>query len=181
MPITPFHLGPGAALKGVLGRRMSFTTFALANGLIDLEPIANFFLTGDPAHRFFHTLLGATLVALATVWPGRAVCEWFLRWWNSRLSAGQARYLFVAPRIGVGAAGVGAALGAYSHVFLDSIMHVDVLALAPFSSTNALQGSISIEALHVACVLAGLAGLALLASSSVRRALRLPNRGADHP
>lgn len=70
MPITPFHLGPGAALKAVLGRRMSFLTFALANGLIDLEPVANFVLAGDPAHEFFHTLIGATTVVLASVWPG---------------------------------------------------------------------------------------------------------------
>ena len=28
MPITPFHFGPGAALKAALGQRMSFTIFA---------------------------------------------------------------------------------------------------------------------------------------------------------
>jgi hypothetical protein len=109
MPITPFHLGPGAALKAMLGRRMSFTVFALANGLIDLEPIANFVLTGDPAHRFFHTLIGATIVVLVSVWPGRLLCERVLRWWNSRLSPAQARYLAVAPAIEVGAAITGAA------------------------------------------------------------------------
>jgi hypothetical protein len=169
MPITPFHLGPGAALKAALGRRMSFTVFALANGLIDLEPIANFFLTGDPAHRFFHTLLGATLVGLVRVWPGRMVCELVLRWWNTRLSPAQARYLAVDPRIGWGAAATGAALGVYSHVFLDSIMHVDVLAFAPFSTVNPIQGVISIEALHLACVLAGVAALAIFAILLARR------------
>jgi hypothetical protein len=169
MPITPFHLGPGAALKSLLGRRMSFTTFGLANGLIDLEPIANFVLTGDPAHRFFHTLIGATLVVLVSVWPGRLLCEGLLRWWNSRLSPIQARYLSVAPAIGIGAAATGAALGAYSHVVLDSIMHVDVRAFAPFSDWNALQGLVSIEALQLGCVLAGLAGLTVLALPIVRR------------
>jgi len=170
MPITPFHLGPGAALKSVLGRRMSFAVFGLANGLIDLEPIANFVLTGDPAHRFFHTLIGATIVVLVSVWPGRLLCERLLRWWNSRLSPAQARYLAVEPAIGVGAAATGAALGAYSHVVLDSVMHVDVLAFAPFSERNALQGLISIDALHLGCVLAGLAGLAVLAFPMARRA-----------
>ncbi|HLB17277.1 MAG TPA: DUF4184 family protein [Burkholderiales bacterium] len=170
MPITPFHLGPGAALKAMLGRRMSFTVFGLANGLIDLEPIANFVLTGDPAHRFFHTLIGATIVVLVSVWPGRLLCERLLRWWNSRLSPAQARYLAAEPAIGVGAAVTGAALGAYSHVALDSIMHVDVLAFAPFSERNALQGLISIDALHLGCVLAGLAGLAALALPMVRGA-----------
>jgi hypothetical protein len=176
MPITPFHLGPGAALKSVLGRRMSFTAFGLANGLIDLEPIANFVLTGDPAHRFFHTLIGATVVVLVSVWPGRLLCERLLRWWNSRLSPAQARYLAVEPTIGIGAAVTGAALGAYSHVVLDSIMHVDVRAFAPFSDWNVLQGLISIEALHFGCVLAGLAGLLVLALPIARRAAT--SRGA---
>ncbi len=163
MPITPFHLGPGAAFKAVLGRRMSFTVFGLANGLIDLEPIANFVVTGDPAHRFFHTIIGATIVVLVSVWPGRLLCEALLRWWNSRLSPAQARSLTVEPTIGIGAAVTGAALGAYSHVVLDSFMHVDVLAFAPFSERNALQGLVSIEALHLGCVVAGVAGLAALA------------------
>lgn len=170
MPITPFHLGPGAALKSVLGRRMSFTAFGLANGLIDLEPIANFVFTGDPAHRFFHTLIGATVVVLVSVWPGRLLCEGLLGWWNSQLSPAQARYPAVEPTIGIGAAATGAALGAYSHVMLDSIMHVDVHAFAPFSDWNALQGLISIEALHLGCILTGLAGLVALALPIARRA-----------
>jgi hypothetical protein len=148
---------------------MSFTAFGLANGLIDLEPIANFVLTGDPAHRFFHTFIGATIAALLSVWPGRRLCEGMLRWWNSRLSPAQARYLAVEPNIGIGATVAGAALGAYSHIVFDSFMHVDVLAFAPFSERNALQGLISIEALHLGCVAAGLVGLVALAFPVVRR------------
>jgi membrane-bound metal-dependent hydrolase YbcI (DUF457 family) len=60
-------------------------------------------------------------------------------------------------------------LGAYSHIVLDSFMHVDVLAFAPFSERNALQGLISIEALHLGCVAAGLVGLVALAFPVVRR------------
>ena len=65
MPITPFNFGPGALFKTAAPRHVSRTAFALANGFIDLESILLFFLTGEPVHRFFHTLLGATLVALA--------------------------------------------------------------------------------------------------------------------
>lgn len=64
MPITPFNFGPGALFKTASPRHVSRTAFALANGLIDLEPILFFFLSGEPVHRFFHTLLGATLAAL---------------------------------------------------------------------------------------------------------------------
>jgi membrane-bound metal-dependent hydrolase YbcI (DUF457 family) len=75
-----------------------------------------------------------------------------------------------------------AALGAYSHVVLDSIMHVDVRAFAPFSDRNVLQGLISIEALHLGCVLAGLAGLAVLAFPLVRRTATSGSRAkTEHP
>lgn len=39
MPITPFHFGPGALIKAMAPQHVSWTAFALANGLIDLEPI----------------------------------------------------------------------------------------------------------------------------------------------
>jgi len=162
MPITPFHFGPGAALKGLLGPWMSFTVFAFANILIDVEPVALFFLTGDPAHPYLHTLPGATLVMVLSVWPGRRICEWAIRRWNARLSPAQARWLAAAPRIGLGAAVSGAALGAYSHILIDSIMHVDVRPLAPLIAANDWQGLVSIETLHAACVVAGLLGLALV-------------------
>ena len=92
-----------------------------------------------------------------------------LRGWNARLSPAQARYLAVDPRIGWGAAITGAALGVYSHVFLDSVMHVDVRAFAPLSAVNPLQGLISLESLHLACVLAGIAALVVFAISLARR------------
>lgn len=75
MPVTPFHLGPGALIKAIAPRQGSLTTFALANGLIDLEPILCFLRTGDPAHRFRHTLPGATLAALVAVWLGLRACR----------------------------------------------------------------------------------------------------------
>lgn len=170
MPITPFHFGPGAALKGVLGPWMSFTVFAFANVLIDVEPVTLFLLTGDPAHPYLHTLSGATLIMVLSVWPGRRVCEWAIRRWNARLSLEQARWLTVVPRIGLWPAVCGAALGAYSHIFLDGIMHADVRSLAPLESSNPWQGLVSIETLHMWCVASGLIGLALFGIAASWRA-----------
>ncbi|MCC6609531.1 MAG: DUF4184 domain-containing protein [Burkholderiales bacterium] len=113
--------------------------------------------------RFSHTLLGATLVGLVSVWPGHMVCELVLRWWNTKLSHAQARYLAVDPRIGWGAAMSGAALGVYSHAFLNSVMHMDVRAFAPFSAVNPIQGVISMEVLHLASALVGMTALAIFA------------------
>ena len=50
MPITPFHFGPGALIKAAVPDHFSWTVFALANVVIDLEPVSLFFLIGDPAH-----------------------------------------------------------------------------------------------------------------------------------
>lgn len=164
MPITPFHFGPGALVKALAPAGFSWTAFALANGLIDLEPIVLFFLTGDPAHPWLHTPPGALAVAVVTATLGRRPCEWFLRQWNRRLSAAQARWLGVPAEIGRAAAWVGALVGTSSHLLLDAVMHVDVRPFWPFLAANPMQGWVSIEALQWGCVAAGVVGLALLAA-----------------
>jgi len=163
MPITPFHLGPGALFKAAVPRHFSFTVFTFSQALIDLEPIGFFLFTGDPVHPYLHTALGAALVFLASWLGGRPVCEWFLRWWNRQLSPAQARWLAVESRIDGLSAAIGAFAGAYSHVAIDSIMHVDVRPFAPFSAASPWLLLVSIDALHWLCVLAGAAGAAILA------------------
>lgn len=131
MPITPFHFGPGLLFAAVAPRYVSWTVFALANILIDLEPIALYFLTGDPAHPWLHTPPGAVAVAVATALFGRRPCEAFLRWWNRQLSHEQARWLAVDPAVTATQAWCGAFVGTVSHVLLDAIMHVDVRQFWP--------------------------------------------------
>ena len=163
MPITPFHLGPGAAVKAIAPRHFSFTVFAFSQALIDLEPIGFFLYTGDPVHPYLHTYLGATLVFLASWWAGRPVCEWALRVWNAWLSPAQARWLAYETKISNRVAAVGAFIGAYSHVALDSIMHADMAPFAPFSGTRPWLYLVSVDTLQLLCVLAGIIGIAGLA------------------
>ena len=163
MPITPFHFGPGALLKSAAPGRISWTVFALANVLIDLEPVSLYFLTGDPAHPWLHTPPGALGVAALSATAGRTPCEWFLRWWNRHLSPAQARWLAVEPEVRRGAAWAGALLGTLSHIFLDAIMHGDVRPYWPLMQGNPLLGLISLELLHSSCVVAGALGLGVLA------------------
>ena len=74
------------------------------------------------------------------------------------------------PRISWPAAIVGAGLGTYSHVVLDSVMHADMQPLFPFSETNGLLDAVSLGTLHLVCVAAGLlGGLALRAAFLHRR------------
>ncbi len=62
MPVTPLHLGPGTALKAVLGSRMSLTVFAFSQITMDLEVLARIALGAQQLHGFTNTVLGATAI-----------------------------------------------------------------------------------------------------------------------
>lgn len=148
MPITPFHFGPGAALHALAPRHVSFLAFCAANVLIDIESLVNLISGRHPVHAFFHSYVGATLVI-----PAVAFLFIVGRWLTARfpLAAG---WQGVSLRQVL----IGAALGAYSHVLLDSVMHPDIRPLLPFDSSNALLDAVSLRALHLGCVFLGLLG-----------------------
>lgn len=162
MPITPFHFGPGALLKAAAPTRLSWTTFALANCLIDLEPIALYLATGDPAHPWLHTLPGALLVAAIAAMLGRPVCEWGLRWWNRQLNPAQARWLGSGISINRAQAWTGALVGTLSHLAMDVPMHPDVRPLWPFIADNPWHGVISLDILHWSALATVLPALLIL-------------------
>jgi membrane-bound metal-dependent hydrolase YbcI (DUF457 family) len=103
---------------------------------MDIEPLYYMLTQQYPLHRFFQTYIGASLVVAVTV----------ALFAVGRRMAGNLR--LPAPRAVV----LGAAVGVYSHVLLDSIMHRDIRPLAPFSDTNPLLGVISLSALHWSCL-----------------------------
>ena len=185
MPVTPFHIGAGLLFKAYAPARVSWVVFALANILIDLEPILWYLFTGDPAHRQLHSYAGAALVAVLSVWPGRLLGVAWLRWWNRQLNPGQARWLGADTRITLAAAWAGALLGSGSHIVLDSFMHADMQPYWPWASGNGLLQKISIDGLHLICLAATAWGglrLALLGriklpatsiGDTLRRAARL--------
>ena len=162
MPITPFHFGPGALFKCAAPRQISWTVFALANMIIDLEPIALFFFTGDPAHPWLHTLLGAVAVATLVAIAGPGPCERFLTWWNFRLDCSRIGWLKVGTDITPWAAWTGAFLGTGSHILLDAVMHVDVKPFWPLVATNPLHAFVSIEQLQWVCIATGMIGIGIL-------------------
>jgi membrane-bound metal-dependent hydrolase YbcI (DUF457 family) len=158
VPITPFHFGPGAAIHSAAPRYVSFLSFCTANVLIDVEPLY-YMLTGQfHLHRFLHTYVGATLVAIATV----------------LLFLGVRRVpvlpnVFQWRQLSTRAVALGAFLGTYSHIVLDSVMHADIRPLAPFSDANALLGVVSLRALHLSCVIAGAVGVAVVLARTAFR------------
>jgi membrane-bound metal-dependent hydrolase YbcI (DUF457 family) len=154
MPITPFHFGPGALLHAVAPKKISFIAFCTANVLMDVEPLYYMLTQQWHLHRFFHTLIGVTLIVLAS-------CLLFL----SCLKFSKRFYLpntFNWQHLNLSAVAIGAALGSYSHIVLDSIMHSDMQPLAPWSDKNPLLHLIALDTLHLACLVAGVLGILLL-------------------
>ena len=152
MPFTPFHFGPGVAVHAAAPKYVSFLAFAAANVFTDVEPLY-FMMTGQfPLHRFLHTYVGATFMwlAIAALFLG-------LRGFISAVLAALGWRQLNLTQVAAGAA-----LGSYSHIVLDSIIHADIRPLAPFSDANVLYQLISLSALHVFCILAGVFGLFLL-------------------
>lgn len=169
MPVTPFHFGPAALAKAITPRCFSFIVFGLTQVVIDTEPLYYMARGAWPIHRFFHTYLGATVVAVLAAFAGRPLCEGVLRLWNRRLSPTQRDWLGVASTISFAAAATGAFFGAYSHVLLDSIMHSDMRPLAPLSNGNSLLHVASIEHLYISCAGLGAAGGVMLLRLLARR------------
>ena len=160
MPVTPFHFGPGAAIHAVASRHVSFLAFCASNVLIDIEPLY-YMLTGQARlHRFFHTYVGACVVAALMV---------VLFLLARRLAR---RVRLPDPRgwqsLGGAAVAWGAVTGTGSHIVLDSVMHADMTPLAPFSDANPLLHLVSLPALHWFCIGAGAFALVVI---GVRRGL----------
>ncbi|MDQ1816144.1 hypothetical protein RBA41_22865 [Massilia sp. CCM 9210] len=167
MPFTPFHLGPGAAMKAVGGRHFSFMVFGGAQVLIDIEPLVGLIQGADILHGPTHTLAGALLIGGVAALTGKPVSEFVLRHLN-----------IPHQRISWLASCTGAFLGTLSHIVLDAIMHSDMHPWRPLSDANPLLDLVSLGTLHLACLLGVVLWGALEAARQLRR--RRNGAGADH-
>jgi membrane-bound metal-dependent hydrolase YbcI (DUF457 family) len=156
MPFTPFHFGLGIAAKAAVPRGFSLILFIALQVVIDLESLFNLMRNRYPMHRFLHTFVGATLLAVASA----ALALPLLRWRvlnadpNEGGSAGRRTLLLLLAT---------ALFATWSHVVLDAIMHRDVQPFWPFAAENPLLGLVGVGALHLACVALGFAGAIILA------------------
>jgi membrane-bound metal-dependent hydrolase YbcI (DUF457 family) len=145
-------------------KSVSFLSFCAANVLIDVESLYNMVTHKPRIHTFLHTYLGSSLAAALLVVlfiPARraalALPGWTILAWR---------------KTPLRAIAFGAVLGAWSHVLLDSVMHADITPWAPFSAENALYRVVSLRALHIGCLTAGLAAFVwwiLRANTSAER------------
>jgi hypothetical protein len=158
MPFTPFHFGPGAAVKAAIPRQFSFCVFCFAQVLVDIEVIVYMIRGGERWHGWAHTYVGAGVVALLSVLIGWPICQWALRWWSVEPNLPLKEYFHPSPDITLLPAVSGAFIGSFSHVFLDALMHRDVQPFLPFSDAN-LFGIVGAGALHLLCVVLGVVGV----------------------
>lgn len=170
MPFTPFHMGPGLAIKAIGRERFSLTVFGFAQVAIDIEPLVRILRGEHALHGITHTYAGALLIGVFALFAGRFACQWLLRLWNAAIRDSHLAPLQLKPDIPWPAAASGALLGTFSHVLVDSIMHPDMRPFAPFVATNRLLDSLSVAGLHMLCILLGIGGaVALLATALWRR------------
>lgn len=162
MPFTPFHFGPGLALKGLARPVFSWSAFVVAQILIDCETLYYLLHHQYPVHRFLHSFLGATAAGFVSAGSWLlivhivkvALPNLMLPLMRSTPPV-RSEFSFLAVLLG-------GLLGGLSHPFFDGIMHPDVRPFMPFSDHNPFLGLIGVGALHIACVAAAvLAGVAL--------------------
>ncbi|WP_210396285.1 hypothetical protein [Motiliproteus sediminis] len=150
MPFTPFHLGPGIAIKALLQGSFSLMVFGWAQILMDIQPLLVMLTREGHLHGFSHTILGALLIGLLAALSGKVLAELGLR------LLGYQRLHPITIRWPV--ALLSALIGTFSHVSLDSIMHADVEPFYLFNLDNPMLGWISVSVLHWLCVGSGVIG-----------------------
>ena len=152
MPFTPFHLMAGTSVKSLFPKYFSFSIFTLTNIIIDSEVLYYMYTTGIPSHKFFHTFLGVSLIAIFVALFCRSFCEIGLKLWNIILYTKKFSLFKVEVKITTISAWCGAFVGAYSQLLLDSIMHRDMMPFFPISDLNQLHSIISTNNLHYLCI-----------------------------
>ncbi|MFL6601289.1 MAG: hypothetical protein ACJ8R9_08150 [Steroidobacteraceae bacterium] len=122
MPITPFHFGHGAAIHAAAPRYVSFLAFCAANVLMDIEPLYYILTRQYPLHRFFHTYVGAAIIAISTA-----------ALFTVSPHAARALRLTISfnwQDLGMRAVAIGAAAGTISHVL--GLVAIVVLGVQSF-------------------------------------------------
>ena len=153
MPFTPFHIAAGASVKAIAPKHFSWSIFTLTNIMIDCEPLYYHFTEGMLSHKFFHSIIGVSIVAILSATLGKPLSEYGLKIWNNSLAPEDKRWLGSGIKISHLSAWAGAIIGAYSHLVLDSIMHMDIKPLSPFSDENILLDTVNLINLHALCLI----------------------------
>lgn len=140
-------MGLGLVIKSAEPKRFSLLMFGMSQVVIDLQPLIAMTTGGSiELHGISHTIIGATFIALICL-PFRRLLE-----------------IVFKQSIGAREAAVGAFVGVYSHLILDSIVHVDVSGnlFYPFHVESRLLGLLSWAGMTYFCIVLALIGSCVL-------------------
>ncbi|TWT38786.1 hypothetical protein [Blastopirellula retiformator] len=168
MPFTPFHMGPGIAIKAASQGSFSLMVFGWSQIIMDLQPLIALTTGQGHLHGFSHTYVGATLLMIVSAVSGKYLGEFGLR---------VLRIFSPGDAISWRVAFLSAAIGCYSHVLLDSVMHADMAPFYPLSDANPLLRLVSVRMLHVFCVYSGLVGGGVYFWLQFRHRKAIPQQG----
>ena len=150
MPFTPIHMGPGILVKSILGSSFSLMVFGWTQIIIDLQPLYVLIQGEGRLHGFSHTYIGAIIATVVSALTGKRLSEFGL----FVLRINPDRELRISWMVVF----VSAFVGAFSHVFLDSIMHSDVRPFFPLTDSNIFLQLVSTGMLHIICLMTGFVG-----------------------
>ncbi len=123
MPLTPFHLGPAMLFGLLLFSYIDFPTFIIANVILDIEPLLNlYFNIGNNMHGFFHSFIGASIIALIIspiMFYLRKPMKKLLESFGLKQKTSFKKILLASL------------FGVYLHVFLDSFLYSDIKPFFP--------------------------------------------------
>ena len=122
MPLTPFHLGPAFLIGIIFHRQINLASILLASTTIDIRAVYCFFFSDCHLHGPLHTYLGATVFAIIIIiiiYAGKNK----LKKISNKFKLEQSYSLKSII--------IGAFIGTWSHVFLDSFMHFDITPFWP--------------------------------------------------
>jgi hypothetical protein len=162
------------AVKAAADRHFSLVVFGMTQIAIDLEVLWYLWQWEPPFHRFWHSLLGATIIAVVFSMVGKPVSQWVKRIWNRLAARCHNADLSVEVHTTWTSAIIAAVFGAYSHILLDSLYHPDVSPFPPSFSAGQLRGMVGPGAVEVGCVVLGILGLVLFLCRHGKGRLRVP-------
>ena len=157
MPFTPIHLGAGLAAKAIGQRQFSLMIFAGSQVLMDIEPLLGIIYGWPVLHGISHSLGGALLIGTIAALIGKPISQWVLRCFMYD------QWLITWP-VGF----ISAYVGTFSHIALDAIMHSDMNPFWPLLHGNPWLGIITINQLHLLCLVLGIIGGVIIAVQKYR-------------
>ena len=124
---------------------------------MDIEPLLGIIYGWPVLHGISHTLGGALLIGTIAALIGKPVSQWVLRYFRYNKWSITWRVSFISVYVGT-----------FSHIALDAIMHGDMNPFWPLLHGNPWLGIITINQLHLLCLVLGMIGGVIIAVQKYR-------------